>query len=87
VHHVLPRGFVKVRHYGLLANAQRQARLTVCRRLPLVATVAAVVPSEATVPIAPAQPRCCQVCGATRLSYRERAPVPAASSGRPSDSS
>jgi hypothetical protein len=87
VQHVLPRGFVKVRHYGLLANAQREARLTVCRRLLLVATVAAVVPSEATVPIEPAQPRCCPECGGTRLSYRELAPVPAASAARPSDSS
>ena len=30
VQHVLPRSFVKVRHYGLLANAQREARLAVC---------------------------------------------------------
>ena len=37
VQHVLPRQFVKIRHYGLLANAQRQARLDACRRLPLVA--------------------------------------------------
>src|SRR5439155_13302084 len=69
VQHVLPRGFVKVRHYGLLANGQRQARLSVCRRLLLVATVAAVVPRADTVPIEPAQPRCCAECGGTRLSY------------------
>src|SRR5262249_58657265 len=36
VQHVLPKGFVKVRHYGLL----RQARLALCRRLLLVANVA-----------------------------------------------
>jgi hypothetical protein len=35
--HVLPKKFVKIRHYELLANAQRQARLDACRRLPLVA--------------------------------------------------
>ena len=41
VQHVLPKGFVKIRHYGLLANAQREVRLTLCRRLLLVAAVAA----------------------------------------------
>jgi hypothetical protein len=29
VQHVLPKGFVKVRHYGLLANGQRQEKLVV----------------------------------------------------------
>jgi len=87
VQHVLPRGFVKVRHYGLLANGQRQARLSVCRRLLLVATVAAVVPRADTVPIEPAQPRCCPECGGTRLSYRELAPVPAVNDAPPMDSS
>jgi hypothetical protein len=37
VQHVLPRQFVKIRHYGLLANAQRQARLDACRPVLLVA--------------------------------------------------
>jgi hypothetical protein len=37
VQHVLPRSFVKIRHYGLLANAQRAVRLALCRRLLLVA--------------------------------------------------
>jgi hypothetical protein len=89
VQHVLPKGFVKVRHYGLLANGQRQARLSVCRRLLLVAAVAAAVPSVDTVPVEPAQPRCCPACGGTRLVYRALlpAPGPAASAARPADSS
>jgi len=33
--HVLPRGFVKIRHYGLLANRHRAVKLIVCRRLLL----------------------------------------------------
>ncbi|HEX6512581.1 MAG TPA: IS91 family transposase [Chloroflexota bacterium] len=85
VQHVLPRGFVKVRHYGLLANGQRHARLSVCRRLLLVATVAAAVPGADTVPVEPAQPRCCPECGGTRLVYREL--TPAASAAGPADSS
>jgi hypothetical protein len=78
VQHVLPKSFVKIRHYGLLANAQRQARLAVCRRLLLVANVAAAQPSTDTPPIAPAQPRCCPHCGGNRLVYRELAPGEAA---------
>jgi len=31
--HVLPRGFVRIRHYGLLANSVRRARIDLCRRL------------------------------------------------------
>jgi hypothetical protein len=31
--HVLPRGFVRVRHYGLLANRHREEKLRACRRL------------------------------------------------------
>ncbi len=31
--HVLPKGFVRIRHYGLLANSVRQERMALCRRL------------------------------------------------------
>ena len=31
--HILPRGFVRIRHYGLLANRYRSERLECCRRL------------------------------------------------------
>jgi len=31
--HVLPHGFMRVRHYGLLANRQRDEKLTLCRTL------------------------------------------------------
>jgi hypothetical protein len=88
VQHVLPQGFVKIRHYGLLANAQREARLNVCRRLLLVASVAAAgVPGAATRSIEPAQSRCCPECGSTRLSYRALAPVRAARAACSVDSS
>jgi hypothetical protein len=33
VSHVLPRGFVKIRHYGLLANRHRAAKLAASRRV------------------------------------------------------
>ena len=31
--HVLPKGFVRIRQYGLLANRHRAAQLATCRRL------------------------------------------------------
>jgi hypothetical protein len=31
--HVLPRGFVRIRHFGFLANAHRERKLTLCRKL------------------------------------------------------
>jgi hypothetical protein len=71
VQHVLPKSFVKIRHYGLLANAQREARLALCRRLLLVAAVAAALPGAEAVCVEPAQLRCCPSCGGTRLVYRE----------------
>jgi hypothetical protein len=31
--HAVPRGFMRIRHFGLLANRVRSANLTICRRL------------------------------------------------------
>ena len=71
VQHVLPKGFVKIRYYGLLANRTRELRLTECRRLLVVANPAAALPSTEAVRVEPAQPRCCAKCGGSRLVYRE----------------
>jgi len=73
--HVLPKGFVKVRHYGLLANRHRAERLEVSRRLLLVATVAGRSATGPTVAIEPASPPCCPHCGSGRLVHR---PLPEA---------
>ena len=87
VQHILPRSFVKIRHYGLLANAQREGRLALCRRLLLVSNVAATVPSVDDASIDPAQPRCCPKCGGTRLIYRELTPTDVIVSAAGNDSS
>jgi hypothetical protein len=57
VQHVLPRGLVRVRHYGLLANRGRAQKLALCRRLLGMATVVAGVTETATAP------RGCGECG------------------------
>ena len=73
--HVLPRGFVKIRHYGFLANRRREERLTLCRRLLLPLTALALVaaaggsgaaPANA-VTIDPAQTPHCPRCGSCRI--------------------
>jgi hypothetical protein len=43
--HVLPRGFVRIRHYGLLANRSRRQRIARCRGL-LAATAPSAAPAE-----------------------------------------
>jgi Putative transposase len=75
VQHVLPKGFVKVRHCGLLANRCREQRLHRCRRLLLPATVAA---GSETGAVAPAPRPCCPSCGSERIVRRALEPaVPA----------
>jgi hypothetical protein len=63
--HVLPRGLVKVRHSGLLANREREERLALCRWLLAlaglrVALAAAALPASADQDI-------CPVCAVGRL--------------------
>jgi Putative transposase/Transposase zinc-binding domain len=59
--HVLPSGFVKIRHYGLLANRYREANLRVCRTLLLVVAVAAL--AAATTSAAAEPESACLHCG------------------------
>lgn len=64
--HVLPKGFMKVRHYGILASRQREARLHQARKRLLPALAAsAVAPTES--------PRC-PACGSVRLARGEELP-------------
>jgi hypothetical protein len=85
--HVLPRGFTKIRHYGLLAPRHVNGRLELARRLLVGATAPAHTPSAAPQP-APltwvervlaytgVDPMGCPVCG-SRLSRCPRALPPA----------
>jgi hypothetical protein len=83
VMHVLPAGFVRIRHYGLLANRQRREKLSLCRELlGAVAARAVAVADEDLVarpedcdPVTPT--RSCPVCGAGRLVVIAELPAPA----------
>jgi hypothetical protein len=70
--HVLPRSFVKVRHYGLLANRHRAEKLAQCRRLLLPITVVGTpAPTSAAATNAPAETPGCPKCGGCRLVHME----------------
>lgn len=76
--HVLPSGFVKMRHYGLLANRWRAVKLQMCRQLLLVVTVATLLFTAAADHSSTAtdQPPCCPACGSNRWHVIERQPRP-----------
>jgi hypothetical protein len=73
--HVLPKGLMKVRHYGLLANRYREQRLRVCRRLLLAATVTATLAGPEAAVLEPASAPRCACCGGTRLVRRPLEPA------------
>lgn len=69
VQHVLPKGFVKVRHYGLLASHGREEKLAACRwQLLRSGLAAAAAPGDATAVAAWPGPSC-PGCGS--LSWRK----------------
>ncbi len=70
--HVLPSGFVKIRHYGLLANRYREAQLRLCRVLLLVVTLATLAGAQAAAPTGAA----CPHCGGCAWRVIERRPRP-----------
>lgn len=70
VQHVLPKGFVKLRHYGLLASRQRVQRLAQCRALLLVATLGVVLRLGKGVVEDSAAASVCPHCGSRRLAVR-----------------
>jgi hypothetical protein len=76
--HVLPGGFHRIRHYGLLANAGRREHLAQARELLLVPIVTAA-PTPDAVPVASLPPTfVCPHCGATMIVveiFARRAPI------------
>jgi len=63
--HVLPERFVKIRHYGLLGNRQKQARLAHARQLLGALpppTEPKPRPERLRAPPAPPAPACCPFC-------------------------
>ena len=72
VQHVLPKGFVKVRHYGLLANRHRAEKLKQSRQLLLSALAAEGADAKAStaqdrMQVDPAPAQHCPQCGGCRF--------------------
>ena len=76
VQHVLPKGFMKIRHYGLLSSRQREARLRMARRLLLPRAALSASGSSA---IEPAKAAHCPHCGSLRRVRGELLPRVASS--------
>jgi len=83
--HVLPRGFVRIRHYGLLGNRTREKDLQRCRELLDAGQSVTAVPPGATDDhdwvdafqrIFGIDPLLCPACGEGRLSLRSSLPRP-----------
>ena len=95
--HVLPTGFVRIRHYGLLANRRRREKLAVCRELLGAAVSPEVISPEALALATPlslevgvTETRCatlCPKCGVGRMVIiGELPPVPQSARGPASQS-
>jgi len=66
--HVLPSGFHRIRHYGLIANAERTQNLAMARELLHVAPEADAASSSADAPAQSVQPTfVCPDCGAAMI--------------------
>jgi hypothetical protein len=72
--HVLPSGFMKIRHYGLLANRYREANLRVCRALLLLVALSARLLAAGADRPRPASP--CPHCGGQDWRLVGRTPRP-----------
>jgi hypothetical protein len=71
--HVLPRGFVRIRHFGFLSNRRRQDSLQLCRTL---LAVTAAPPDAAPSATAASSFWACPICGSEmviieRLAFAE----------------
>ena len=64
--HVLPRGFVRIRFFGLLANRRRSALLPLCRRL-IAGNAGSLTPSPQTIQDSGSSGSTCPICGGSMI--------------------
>ncbi len=77
--HVLPRAFVRIRHYGLVANGRKHEKLARCRALLAVVSISEQSGQEARVeqPVELAgegESERCAACGVGRMVRRAEVP-------------
>jgi len=75
--HTVPDGFHRIRHYGILANGQRAARLAACRMMLAAQVPEAEVRAEPMAKVAPTPrpcPCCCRPMVTIAVWYHGQAP-------------
>jgi Putative transposase len=78
--HVVPSGFMRIRHYGLLANRQRQDNVRCCRKLLETGGEEPLQPEARTDSSddhaeGPQEWECCPACHQGRMVIVEKLPV------------
>ena len=80
--HILPRGFQRVRHYGLLGNRHKTTKLAACRRYFGTEVPTECPPEQGVDPTAALlrrlgiEPDRCPACGGRRMRREPLPPVP-----------
>lgn len=75
--HILPDGFVKIRHYGILSNRNRKTKLLLCKRLLGVDRRAEITEKkreswqDLLTRVTGNDPRICPYCGKGRMALKE----------------
>jgi hypothetical protein len=72
--HVLPRGFVKIRHFGFLANRQRKRALALCSAL-LSSRQPPIESARAAISSPPRPVRGCPYCPGTLVLIARLSPA------------
>jgi hypothetical protein len=72
--HVLPRGFVKIRHFGFLANREKKRALALCSAL-LSSTSPALESARAEISSPPRPVRRCPHCAGTLVLIARLSPA------------
>jgi hypothetical protein len=75
--HVLPSGFVRIRHYGFLANRVCREKLVLCRKLLDVETSPGLTTASKEVVEGPSATKACPSCGEGQMVIVELFPSPA----------
>ena len=75
--HVLPRGFVRIRHFGLFAHRRRTALLPLCLELLTAASPASAPPISEAKPDPPHHLWSCPHCGGPMVLLQRLTPLQA----------
>jgi hypothetical protein len=73
--HVLPSGFVRIRHFGFLANRKREEKLALCRSLLPARQTAAEPTASCDSQVREQESHRCPICKIGRLAFSQVLPA------------